>query len=102
MVSKKFVDADLAKTKPVGSARGSAFGSGNSDRGHFGRDFSPHFGGLSSLGNDDRGVAMIEYAMLCAAVALTILAAILFLGGGVSRNWNNVDNAVNSSIEFET
>lgn len=84
--------------KPSGPCTGAAFGSG--DR-RFGSASSPHFGELKSLAADNRGVAMIEYAILCAVVALTILAALMQLGGGVGANFNEVDQQVGDSIHFE-
>jgi Flp pilus assembly pilin Flp len=43
---------------------------------------------------DRSGVATIEYAILAAGIAITLVAALTQLGRGVEGNWNEVDAAV--------
>ena len=86
--------------KPADRQGKAAFGAPQAGRTRFGRDNSPHFG-LDSLTCNERGVAVVEYALLYAAIALAILASLGRLGGGVGENFNSVDNQVNA-IAFDT
>ena len=98
MMSRKFFEADLADTKPAGPRGRAAFGAKSPCRTRFGRDSSPHFG--SALGCDERGVAVIEYALLCAFIALAVVVSLAGLGGGVNQTWSNVDHQVNDATTF--
>src|SRR5688500_7001339 len=49
---------------------------------------------------DSRGVAAIEYAILAGLIALALVVAITRLGGGVESNFNDVDQAVGTGMEF--
>ena len=102
MKPRKFFQEDLLNLKRRASCANPASGTKEIGPEHFGGDNSPHFGGLAALGKDDRGVAMIEYAVLCAAIALVILVALTRLGGNVGANWNDVNDEVGHSIEFKT
>ena len=97
MMARKFFEADIADTMLAG-LRGRSVGSANRTR--FGRHSSPRFG--SALHGDECGVAVVEYALLCAFIALTIVVALAGLGGGVGRNFNSVDNQVGNAITFNT
>ena len=100
-MSRKFFEQDLVNTKPADLQGKATFGAPQTGRTRFGRDSSPHFG-LASLTSNERGVAVVEYALLCAAIALAILASFGRLGGGVGENFNSVDNQVDNSITFDT
>lgn len=52
------------------------------------------------LGSDARGVAAIEYALILALIAVAVVAAMAGLGQGVEANWNNVDAAVGSGVNY--
>ena len=99
MMSRKFFEADIADGKPDG-LRGKAFGTNSVIRTRFGRDSSHKFG--SALRGDERGVAVIEYALLCAFIALAVVVSLAGLGGGVGQNFNSVDNQVGDAIVIET
>jgi pilus assembly protein Flp/PilA len=45
----------------------------------------------------DSGATAIEYALLAALIALTIIAALIILGGGVRGLWEDVATHVISS-----
>ena len=44
---------------------------------------------------DDRGAAMVEYALLLALIAIVAIAALGFLGQTVSGNFSDIDSALN-------
>ena len=46
------------------------------------------------LGTCERGVAMIEYALLAAGIAVALVIALGGLGGSVSGRWGDVNDAV--------
>lgn len=41
---------------------------------------------------DDRGASLVEYALLCALIAMIAIAAVRFLGQRVSQNLSNSTN----------
>mgnify|MGYP003578720657 CR=1 FL=1 len=47
-----------------------------------------------SLAKDDRGVAAIEYALLCALIAVAAVGGIKGLGGSVGAYWDAIEQAV--------
>ena len=79
-----------------------AFGAAASSRQHFGRDNSPRFGGRAALAKDERGVAAVEYAVICALIVVAIVAGVGNLGGGVQKTWSNVDHQVNDATSYST
>ena len=94
---------DHGLEKPETSRDKPAFGTTDSGRAHFGRVGAPYFGRLADLAKDQRGVAMIEYALICALIALALVAGVTQLGGGVSNGWGNVDNEVGTAMgPFDT
>ena len=97
MKSRKFFVEDLANTKPRVS--GETFGPGEAGREHFGRDNSPHFGGLGRLASDERGVATIEYALLCALLVIALFSGLGELGGRVSATWSDVHDEVADALD---
>ena len=50
---------------------------------------------------DDRGVAAIEYALIAALIALTLLVGLGNLGGAVNNQFIEVDAGVGSGTQFE-
>ena len=46
--------------------------------------------GLAALWRDERGVAMIEYALISALIALAIVASLSSLGRANANNFNSV------------
>lgn len=51
---------------------------------------------------DITGVAAIEYAFAAALIAVAIVAALTGLGQKVEGNWNNVDSAVDSGVDYSS
>ena len=100
-MSREFVELDIVNSKPCDPQSKATFGANPSGRSRFGRDNSPHFG-PASLSANERGVAIIEYALLCAIIALAILVSLGQLGGSVGENFNSVDNEVGNAIVFKT
>ena len=49
---------------------------------------------IRGLMEDDRGVAAIEYALLMALIALSLLVALTQLGNGVEAHYSNISSAV--------
>ena len=99
MKERKHFDHGPEKRQPRAGGEARVFGTSDPERAHFGRNGTPWFGGLAE---DRRGVAMIEYALICAFIALAIVAGVTQLGGGVSDGWDNVDNEVGSATVFTT
>ena len=56
----------------------------------------------NSLVADHRGVAAIEYCMAAACIAIALIVALAGLGGSVESNFNNVDTAVGSGVDFHS
>lgn len=54
-----------------------------------------------ALAQDETGVAAIEYALLAALIALAIVAALTRTGTGTGSNWNEVNQAMPSAVEFQ-
>jgi len=75
-----------------------AHAAGQSARSRFGGENSPRFGGLARLASDCSGMAMIEYALLAALIALAIFAGLSKLGGDVGGSLAAVDQAIGDSI----
>ena len=100
-MARKFLEQDFANTKPGDPQSKATFGAHQAARTRFGRDRSPHFG-LAPLSTNERGVAPVEYALLCALIALAILVSLGRLGGGVGENFNSVDNQMEDAIVFDT
>jgi pilus assembly protein Flp/PilA len=44
------------------------------------------------LARREEGASLVEYALLVALIALACIAAIQFLGGGISNLFNNIAN----------
>jgi pilus assembly protein Flp/PilA len=42
----------------------------------------------------DSGASAVEYGLLVAGIALVVIAAVFFLGGAVSDNFNEVGSSV--------
>lgn len=49
------------------------------------------------LRRDEEGVTALEYGLIAALIAVVIITAVSFLGGSVSKAFNTVASAVNSS-----
>lgn len=92
MRTPRLFDHCLEKTDSRAGCEARAFGTSDTARARFGRNGRPWFGGLADLAKDRRGVAMIEYAIICAVIALAVVAGVTQLGGGVAESWGNVDN----------
>jgi Flp pilus assembly pilin Flp len=84
------------------SAKRLAFGTSGSSQQHFGRENSPRFGGRAALVTDERGVAAVEYAVICALIVVAIITGIANLGSGVSETWSNVDHEVSGAVTYST
>ena len=50
---------------------------------------------LKAQTKDERGAAMVEYALLLALIAIVAIAALSALGDTVSANFSNIDSALN-------
>lgn len=46
------------------------------------------------LNTDERGAALVEYALLVALIAVVCIGALTVLGGGISDKFNEVNNEV--------
>lgn len=51
---------------------------------------------LTRLTQKEEGQALVEYALILALVAVVVIAAIIFLGGGVHNTLQNVANTINN------
>jgi Flp pilus assembly pilin Flp len=100
-MSPRIFELDFVNPTPCDPLGKATFGASRSGRSRFGRDNSPHFGSASLCANE-RGVAIIEYALLCAIIALAVLVSLGQLGVGVGENFNSVDNEVGDAIVFKT
>jgi len=49
---------------------------------------------LKAQTKDERGAAMVEYALLLALIAIVAIAALTALGGTVSDNFDDIDSAL--------
>ena len=56
---------------------------------------------VRSLAKDTRGVAAIEYALLCALIALAAIGGIKGLGSSVGIYWDDIEQAVADSAGDE-
>jgi Flp pilus assembly pilin Flp len=79
-----------------------AFGPSASSQQHFGRESSPRFGGRAALMTDERGVAAVEYAVVCALIVVAIITGVANLGSGVEQTWSNVDHEVSGAVTYST
>jgi Flp pilus assembly pilin Flp len=43
---------------------------------------------------DEEGQGLIEYVLIAALISVVAIAAIILVGGDVSRYWNNVETAL--------
>lgn len=50
-----------------------------------------------TIRKQQKGVTMIEYAMIAALIAIAALVAIQMVGNGINTTFTNVKNAVNGS-----
>ena len=51
---------------------------------------------LQSRCRTDRGASLVEYALLLALIAVVCIAAISFLGGEASSNFNDVGQSISN------
>ena len=49
---------------------------------------------ILSIGNDDEGQGLAEYALILALIAIVAIIALIFLGGQVSTILSTVGNSV--------
>ena len=52
---------------------------------------------LKAQVKDDRGAAMVEYALLLALIAIVAIAALTLVGRTVSGNFSEIDSALNDN-----
>ena len=43
----------------------------------------------AKLGGDERGASLVEYILLVALIAMAVIAAVVFLTGGINTGFNN-------------
>ncbi len=43
---------------------------------------------------DERGASLVEYILLVALIALAVIAAVMFLGGGINDKFNEAGSAL--------
>lgn len=72
-----------------------AFGSERARAGQSGNAGQPHLSSLKGLMEDETGVAMIEYALLCALLALALISSV----GRVGSELANALSAVSAGFE---
>ena len=51
----------------------------------------------AKLGRDERGANLVEYILLVALIALAVIAAVSFLGRGMTDKFNNEGSVLSSS-----
>ena len=47
----------------------------------------------------DEGQGLVEYALIIALVAIALIAALQFLGGGIQNVFGNIGNALNDATQ---
>ncbi len=52
---------------------------------------------VRNLLNDEAGQDLPEYAVLIGLVALTVIAAVVFLGGSISATFNDVGSSMSGA-----
>lgn len=52
---------------------------------------------LAKFRRDERGVTALEYGLIAALIAVVIITAVSFLGKSVSKAFNTVASAINTS-----
>jgi len=52
---------------------------------------------LNGLRRNEEGVTALEYGLIAALIAVVIIAAVGYLGTSVSKTFNTVANALNST-----
>lgn len=53
---------------------------------------------LCALAGDRSGATAVEYGIIAAGIAVTIIAAVNLVGGEVSTMFNTIDTAVDTAI----
>lgn len=96
MQARKLFEKDRDKLLKENETQ--AFGTSDTKRAQFGRNGKPYFGGLAELAKDQRGLAMIEYSLICALIALAIFTGLGRLGDAVSTAWSNIDKEFGNAI----
>ncbi|WP_274432106.1 Flp family type IVb pilin [Alicyclobacillus sp. ALC3] len=51
---------------------------------------------MQSLKNREEGQGMVEYGLIIALIAVVVIGALIFLGGGIGKIFGNVANTVNN------
>jgi pilus assembly protein Flp/PilA len=49
---------------------------------------------VSKFARDERGVTMLEYSILLGIITVAAITAIVFAGGWVGNQWNNLQNTL--------
>ncbi len=52
---------------------------------------------LKAQANDERGAAMVEYALLLALIAIVAIGALTILGGTVDSKFDEINSGLNAS-----
>lgn len=66
----------------------------------FGLDRCVRFG--RSLSRDEKGVSSIEYALLCAFIALGLVGALGDFGRAVGSGWTRVEGAITEVLNMQS
>lgn len=53
---------------------------------------------MRALGLDDRGATAIEYALIVALIAMSIVTALTGVGGGVAGGWESLAAKVDAAM----
>lgn len=51
---------------------------------------------MQSLKNREEGQGMVEYGLIIALIAVVVIGALIFLGGGISGIFGHVANQINN------
>ena len=52
---------------------------------------------LASKAKENKGQALVEYALILALIAVVVIGVLAFLGGSVKNTLGNVGNQINSA-----
>ena len=46
--------------------------------------------GMARLARDERGIAAVEYGLICALIVLAMMATFIEIGGASTATWNSI------------
>ncbi|WCT76675.1 Flp family type IVb pilin [Novosphingobium humi] len=57
---------------------------------------------LTRLHRDERGLAAVEYGLLCGLIVLVMIAALNGVANTIVQTWNNVDTQAQVAVQQAT